>query len=85
MTTEQMCADARVRVTQLINRSAGQHVRAMRKPRQQPTDQQRVLSDELYCLAMRLTDAGAKNIDALIAGFCELAEVRYPPQPMEKT
>lgn len=46
-------------------------------------EQQRIVSDALYCLAMRMTDAGAKHVDALIEGFCELAGVKYPPQRMD--
>ena len=86
MNIESMCSDAQQRVLKHINASAGQHLRALRKRRQPPvTHQQRILSDELYCMAMRLTDMRAKNVDALIEGFCELAGVSYPPQQMEAT
>ena len=37
-------------------------------------------SADLYCLAMRLTDAGYKNVDALILALCNQAGIAYPPQ-----
>ena len=84
MNIEQMCSDARSRLQQHINRSCGQHLRQMRESRPcRMTHQQIIVSDEIYCLAMRLTDAGAKNVNALIEGFCELSGVSYPPQRME--
>jgi hypothetical protein len=84
MNIDQMCSDAKSRIYMHINRSEGQHLRHMREQRPcRMTDQQRVLSDELYCMAMRLTDMRVKNVDALIEGFCELAGVSYPPQQME--
>jgi len=39
-----------------------------------------ILSDELYCTAMRLTDAGCRNVDGLIRRLCESNQISYPPQ-----
>jgi hypothetical protein len=49
---------------------------------QEMTEQQTITSDALYCLAMRLTDAGAKAgyVDPLITGLCKLAGIEFPPQ-----
>ena len=49
-----------------------------------PSPQQRILSASLFDLAMRLTDAGAKDVDALIEAYCEVSGVAYPPQKMEE-
>lgn len=81
MNLELMCREAQTQVSAHVNRSAGQHLRAMRH--KNPTEQQRIVSDQLYDLAMRLTDAGAKNVDALIEAYCEISGVTFPPQQME--
>lgn len=81
MDIELMCREAQTRVASHINRSAGQHARAMRT--QYPTEQQRIVSDQLYCLAMSMTDKGVKNVDTKIAAFCEITGIKYPPQQME--
>lgn len=47
-------------------------------------EQQQIISDQLYCLAMRMTDLGVQNVDALIEAYCEISGVKYPPQQMEK-
>lgn len=39
-----------------------------------------ILSNELYCLAMRLTDIGCRNVDGLIRNLCESNQLSYPPQ-----
>lgn len=39
-----------------------------------------VLSNELYCLAMRLTDIGCRNVDGLIRNLCESNQLSYPPK-----
>jgi hypothetical protein len=82
MSIEQMCNNALKTLALHINRSAGQHLRAMRCPA--PTEQQRIVSNALYDMAMRLTDTGAANVDALVEAFCELSGVKYPPQKTEK-
>ena len=43
------------------------------------TEQQRDMSDYIYCLAMRLTDAGAKDVDRVIKNLCLSSGVAYPP------
>jgi hypothetical protein len=48
------------------------------------SNQQEIISNALYDFAMVLTQAGAKDVDALIAGYCELSGVKYPPQKTEK-
>lgn len=42
-------------------------------------------SNDLYCFAMRLTDAGARSevVDPLIAELCQIGEVEYPPKLTE--
>lgn len=44
------------------------------------SDQQKILSAELYDLSMRLTDEGVAHVDWLIERFCVLAGIPYPPQ-----
>lgn len=41
-----------------------------------------ITSDELFDLAMRLTDAGASTgyVDWLIADLCKLAGIDFPPK-----
>lgn len=46
-------------------------------------EQQKTISDALYCIAMRLTDMGVKNVDELIKRLCKEAGVNCPPQQME--
>lgn len=77
MDIELMCRDAQTRVTSHINRSAGQHTRAMRN--QQTAEEQRIVSDLLYGFAMEMTDKGVKNVDAKIKAFCEISGVPFPP------
>tara|TARA_R110000868_G_scaffold1091_2_gene8346 strand:+ start:187 stop:363 length:177 start_codon:yes stop_codon:yes gene_type:complete len=45
--------------------------------------QQRELSNNLYELAMRLTDARAKGVDTLIKGLCQAAGISYPPEQLK--
>tara|TARA_R110000868_G_C10332403_1_gene714337 strand:+ start:292 stop:471 length:180 start_codon:yes stop_codon:yes gene_type:complete len=47
------------------------------------SEQQRELSNNLYELAMRLTDAKAKGVDKLIQGLCQAAGISYPPEQLK--
>ena len=39
-----------------------------------------ILSNELFEMAMRLTDIGCRNVDGLIRNLCESNQLSYPPQ-----
>lgn len=49
------------------------------------TAEQASRSNDLYCFAMRLTDAGASQqvVDPLIKELCEIGGVDFPPQQTE--
>ncbi len=49
------------------------------------TTEQAQRSNDLFCFAMRLVDAGARQqvVDPLIKELCEIGGVEYPPQQME--
>jgi len=47
------------------------------------TEQQRAVSNDLYELAMQLTDANAKSVDKLIKGLCQAAGISYPPEQLK--
>jgi hypothetical protein len=44
------------------------------------TDEQRIVSNALYDLAMTLTDQRVKHVDSLIERFCVLAGIPFPPE-----
>ena len=68
MNTEQMCTDARRRVRESVNRSAGQHLRAMRSAGMAPT------SSDIYAMTMESEEAYKFG-----AWLCEAAGVAFPP------
>jgi hypothetical protein len=45
--------------------------------------EQDIISDHLYNMAMRLTDAGAKGVDALIEDACKTLGIDYPPEQIK--
>ena len=46
------------------------------------SEQQISISSAIYCMAMRLTDAGTDSaaVDAITRSACEAGGVSYPPQ-----
>jgi len=69
MSTEQMCIEARQRVATHINRSAGQHARAMKAPAPAaPT------SAEIFCMCME-----SDMSDQYARWLCHAAGVAFPP------
>lgn len=67
-----MCDSAMVRLNHSINRSAGQHMRAMREPRRMTNDE--FLSDLLYCAHM------GELPESTIAEACERFGIDFPPK-----
>ena len=49
------------------------------------SQQQREVSDAIFCMAMRLTDKGEKFdlVDKITRSACTAAGIDYPPQRME--
>lgn len=47
------------------------------------TKKQIEVSNDLYELAMQLTDANAKSVDTLIQGLCQAAGISYPPEQLK--
>lgn len=74
MSIEQLCADANHRVSQHINRSAGQHLRALRPAVPAPT------SAEIYAMAM-----DSNTAYRFAAWLCASAGVDFPPINKEKS
>jgi len=68
MNTEQMCTDARRRVRESVNRSAGQHLRAMRSTATAPT------TTDIYAMCME-----SESADQFAMWLCEQAGVAFPP------
>ena len=50
------------------------------------TSQQIELSDAIYCMAMRLIDAGCKAelVDRIAVSACRIGGIDYPPKRMDK-
>jgi len=68
MTIETMCIEASKAVTMQINRSAGQHLRAMRENAQTPTE------TDIYTMCME-----SDTVYKFAAWMCKQAGVTYPP------
>jgi len=49
------------------------------------SQQQKEVSDAIFCMAMRLTDKGepADLVDKITQAACKAGGVSYPPQQME--
>ena len=49
------------------------------------SQQQREVSDAIFCMAMRLTDKGEKAdlVEKIVRSACQAGGVSYPPQQME--
>lgn len=69
MSIEQLCADANSRVAHHINRSAGQHLRALR-----PAAPEAPTSAEIYCMCMESDTAYEFG-----RWLCASAGVDFPP------
>ena len=72
MNTEKMCIDARQRVSIHINRSAGQHSRAMKAAAVQPDSPS---ESDIYAMGME-GPTGYK----FAAWLCKQAGVNFPPK-----
>lgn len=74
MTIEAMCLDARKAITTAVNRSAGQHIRAMHTTRNAgaPT------SADIYAMTQE-SDTAYR----LAPWLCKQAGISYPPQQPE--
>lgn len=75
MSIEQLCADANSRVAHHINRSAGQHLRALR-----PAAPVAPTSSEIFAMAME-SDTAYRFRQWL----CSAAGVDFPPINKEKS
>jgi len=76
-TIDRMAEAASKAVTISVNRSYGQHIRAMRETRALDA----LTSSDIHDLAMRLTDAGESKsyVDNITLRICTQAGVPFPP------
>ena len=79
MDIELMCREAQTRVTSQINRSAGQHLRAMKAPAA-PAPMAAPTSADIYAMACESDVA-----DQYVKWMCAAAGVAYPPVNQGRT